>query len=157
MADFNKAIVITLKNEGGYINDPLDKGGETKYGISKKSYPDLDIKSLSIEQAKEIYKKDFWDCLKCNFIENQKLANKIFDMSVLMGIKNVVKKLQLVICLKYCVNITIDGIIGIETLNYINGHKSDIIYEEFIKQLDNYLHDLNKPKYIQGWIKRLYS
>jgi lysozyme family protein len=47
--------------EGGYINDPEDPGGETKYGISKRSYPHLDIRSLTLDQAKEIYRKEWWD------------------------------------------------------------------------------------------------
>jgi len=49
-----------LKREGGYVDDPTDRGGETKYGISKRSYPQLDIKNLTLEQALEIYRKDYW-------------------------------------------------------------------------------------------------
>jgi len=64
MADFNQAIEKTLVNEGGYINDPLDAGGKTKFGISKRSYPDVDIKNLTVDGAKSIYKKDYWDKLK---------------------------------------------------------------------------------------------
>lgn len=58
---FPEAIEIVLESEGGYSNDPLDKGGETKYGITKRRYPDIDIKSLTISQAKELYREDFWD------------------------------------------------------------------------------------------------
>ena len=47
--------------EGGYANDPNDPGGETNYGISKRSYPDLDIKNLSLSNAISIYKRDYWD------------------------------------------------------------------------------------------------
>ena len=57
---FDKAMNFVGLMEGGYVNDPIDKGGETKYGISKRSYPNLDIKNLTKEQAREIYYKDFW-------------------------------------------------------------------------------------------------
>ena len=56
--DFNKIIEKVLKHEGGYVNDPTDLGGETNYGITKRFYPDVDIKNLTEEQAKEIYKKE---------------------------------------------------------------------------------------------------
>ena len=57
---FDKAFEFTIGVEGGYVNDPSDPGGETKFGVSKKSYPNLDIKNLTITQAKEIYYKDYW-------------------------------------------------------------------------------------------------
>ena len=60
------AINHTLELEGGYVNDPNDSGGQTKYGISKKAYPDLDIPNLTIAQAMEIYRKDYWDRCKCD-------------------------------------------------------------------------------------------
>ena len=61
MKNFNEIIEQVLEHEGGYVNDPKDLGGETKYGITKRFYPDVDIKNLTVEQAKEIYKKDYWD------------------------------------------------------------------------------------------------
>ena len=57
MAHFERAIDKTLAWEGGYVNDPKDPGGETKYGISKRAHPDVDIKNLSREKACAIYKK----------------------------------------------------------------------------------------------------
>ena len=47
--------------EGGYVNDPNDPGGETNYGISKRSYPEVDIKNFSLGDAITIYKRDYWD------------------------------------------------------------------------------------------------
>ena len=57
---FNKIIEKVLEHEGGYVNDPKDLGGETKYGITKRFYPDVDIKNLTKEQAKTIYHTDYW-------------------------------------------------------------------------------------------------
>ncbi|MDD5060661.1 MAG: glycosyl hydrolase 108 family protein [Candidatus Marinimicrobia bacterium] len=57
---FDAAVSFVLDHEGGYSNDPNDPGGETNYGISKRSYPSLDIKKLTREQAIEIYRTDYW-------------------------------------------------------------------------------------------------
>lgn len=58
--DFEKALSFVLKWEGGYSNDPRDPGGETKYGISKRSYPNEDIKNMTIERATKIYYENYW-------------------------------------------------------------------------------------------------
>lgn len=50
-----------ISKEGGYVAHPNDPGGETKYGISKRSYPELDIKHITPEQAFKIYVKDFYN------------------------------------------------------------------------------------------------
>ena len=57
---FSEVIEDTLSHEGGYVFDPDDLGGETNWGISKRQYPDLDIKSLTREDAIDIYYKDYW-------------------------------------------------------------------------------------------------
>jgi lysozyme family protein len=64
--NFNKAIDILFDLEGYISNNPLDKGGLTKYGISKVYHPDIDIANLTIKQAKEIYLKYYWIPLGCD-------------------------------------------------------------------------------------------
>ena len=54
LTEFKDIIKVTLKHEGGYVNDPKDLGGETNMGITKRFYPDLDIKNLTVEYATEI-------------------------------------------------------------------------------------------------------
>ncbi|WP_425526518.1 glycosyl hydrolase 108 family protein [Xanthomonas oryzae] len=49
-----------LSHEGGYVNDPRDPGGETQWGISKRAYPELNIRALTRDQAIEIYRRDYW-------------------------------------------------------------------------------------------------
>ena len=83
-ANWTKAIDFVLKWEGGYVHDPLDPGGETNFGISKKSYPDLDIKNLTKEQAVEIYKRDYWLATKCDTLPYP-LDIIVFDTAVNMG------------------------------------------------------------------------
>jgi len=65
-ANFLKALEFTLKWEGGYVNDPKDPGGETKFGISKQKYPDEDITHLTLARACELYERDYWLQWKCN-------------------------------------------------------------------------------------------
>ncbi|MEN2984875.1 MAG: glycosyl hydrolase 108 family protein [Dictyoglomaceae bacterium] len=83
--NFEKAVNFVLKWEGNYSNDKDDYGGETKYGISKRSYPDLDIKNLTIEKAKEIYRKNYWEKMKCDNLPYP-MDIIVFDTSVNMGI-----------------------------------------------------------------------
>ena len=64
LTTFDEIIEITLEHEGGYVHDPKDLGGETNFGIAKRFYPDVDIKKSYKEEAKEIYKKDYWDRYK---------------------------------------------------------------------------------------------
>lgn len=57
---FDKAFEIVIGFEGGYSNDSNDPGGETKHGISKRYNPDVDIKNLTLEGAKQIYLERYW-------------------------------------------------------------------------------------------------
>lgn len=82
--NFNKAIKFVLKWEGGYSNDPNDPGGETKYGISKRSYPELDISKLTLKQAKEIYYQNYWLKSGCDELPYP-FDIVVFDTAVNMG------------------------------------------------------------------------
>lgn len=84
-AEFDRAVDFVLKHEGGYVNDPRDPGGETKYGISKRAYPMLNIKDLSVEDAKLIYEKDYWLKAGCDKLE-WPLCLVHFDTAVNMGL-----------------------------------------------------------------------
>ncbi len=90
MNNFDKALKFVLKWEGGYSNDPNDPGGETKYGISKRSYPELDISKLTLKQVKEIYYQNYWlktGCDKLPFPFNI----VVFDTAVNMGRSRAIK------------------------------------------------------------------
>ena len=92
---FDQAFDRLIGHEGGYVNDSADPGGETKFGISKRSYPNVDIKNLTREQAKTIYLRDFWQPLG----EDAHPAVKFqaFDFAVNSGIQTAVRKLQAVV------------------------------------------------------------
>lgn len=83
MASFENAVSKTLKWEGGFT---VDTGGKTKFGISQNAYPNIDIPSLTLEQAKEIYRRDYWAPVKGDQITDQSAANALFDFGVNAGL-----------------------------------------------------------------------
>lgn len=93
MIDFDTAIERILSHEGGYVNDPADPGGETQWGISKRSYPSVDIKKLTRDAAKELYRRDFWE-LVARQITDDALRFQILDAAVNHGMGNAVRFMQ---------------------------------------------------------------
>jgi len=93
--NFDDAINIVLNNEGGYVNNPADPGGETKFGISKHAYPDVDIANLTREQAIAIYKRDFWDRVQGDTLPAS-IAFQILDFAVNAGLSTAIRKAQFV-------------------------------------------------------------
>lgn len=83
---FERAFELVIGHEGGYVNDPQDPGGETKFGISKRAYPTLDIKGLTIEQAREIYLRDYWFGAGCDKVADDAMAILMFDCAVNQGV-----------------------------------------------------------------------
>ncbi|MBO7537558.1 MAG: hypothetical protein J6T29_04435 [Alphaproteobacteria bacterium] len=81
---YDQAFSMLMKNEGGYVNNPYDPGGETKYGICKKYNPNIDIKSITLDFAKQYYYQKFWHTMY-EKIKDQKIALKLFDTSVNIG------------------------------------------------------------------------
>ena len=83
---FDKAWEFTKRWEGGYVNDAADPGGETNFGISKRAYPKLNIKNLTEEDAKRIYKRDYWDFFNLDVVTNGRFATVVFDTAVNCGV-----------------------------------------------------------------------
>jgi lysozyme family protein len=110
MSAFDFAIGLVLQNEGGYVNHPSDPGGETKYGITKRQYPELDIANLTVEQAKGIYKRDYWDAISGDRLPPQ-IATLVFDCAVNQGPKRAIKFMQTAL------GTSADGVIGPRTLH----------------------------------------
>lgn len=83
--DANRILDFILLREGGYVNNPKDPGGETKYGISKRAYPELDIKNLTVAHAKELYIRDYYSLV---VDDKMTFPQKAFmtDTAVNMGI-----------------------------------------------------------------------
>jgi lysozyme family protein len=93
LIDFEIAIERILSHEGGYVNDPADPGGETQWGISKRSYPNVDIRNLTRDQAKDIYLRDFWSPVASN-VQDGAIRFQVLDAAVNHGMGNAVRMLQ---------------------------------------------------------------
>lgn len=107
---FEEAFRLLIGHEGGYANDPNDPGGETKYGISKRSYPHLNIAELTMVDAQQIYRRDFWGACNCSALPDW-VRFDVFDAAVNSGPTQAGKWLQ------FAVGATQDGVIGRETIN----------------------------------------
>lgn len=141
---FNKLIVC----EGGYVDNPKDPGGETKYGVCKRSYPDLDIKNLTLEKAKEIYCKDYWDRCKCNLLPDC-LAIIVADTAYNSGCNKAIKLLQKTLGIKE------DGIIGNQTLCAANACNRKKTVDSYIENRLNFLQSLRTwSTFGRGWTNR---
>lgn len=160
MAQFDEAFNIVISHEGGYNNKKRDKGGETKFGISKRAYPNLDIKNLTLEQAKKIYKTDYWDKVKADLIVSRKVAIQMFDISINSGVKRAVLLAQSALCdMGY--GIGIDGILGDVTLKSIN-KAGDILNSYLIERRKSFyrnivLQDETQREFLNGWLNRANS
>ena len=153
MAEFEPAVEWMLSHEGGYVNDPNDAGGETKYGISKRSYPDVDIAALTLDDAKAIYKRDYWASQRYEEIADQRVATKIFDMAVNMGFHRAHAIAQ-----QQC-GVKNDGILGPLTVAAINAKDADTFVVSLCNACVEFYSGLaeDKPtnqKFLNGWLKR---
>jgi lysozyme family protein len=161
MSEFNQAISVILKHEGGYVDHPSDPGGETKFGISKRSYPQLDIKNLSEENAKEIYYRDYWDKYRYGGINDQSVATKVFDMAVNMGPKQAHILLQRACCeVAGNESLIADGILGHKTMAMVNSLDPTRLVWALRNHMSGYYRALGRKNpeqyavFLKGWLTR---
>lgn len=146
---WNKCFELLMENEGGYVNDPKDSGGETKYGISKRQYPDVDIPNLTMEQAKDIYYRDYWLRNKCDCMPDC-ISVCLFDFCVNSSAVKARKLLQKALGVKE------DGIIGNQTIGTANRVPLRPVVEKYCDLRKDYLMSLNGFNHFgQGWLKRV--
>lgn len=156
---FQTAIKITLLNEGGYVNNPKDPGGETKYGISKKAYPNLDIKNLTSDQATTIYYRDWWTPHPYDQMTFPQLACKVFDTCVNLGTMRGIKFLQRCLIANGHPEITDDGGFGPHTLAVTNSIDGASLLDVYRQTQANYYNALVAAKpdlqeFLNGWLRR---
>lgn len=151
---FEEIIPEVLKREGGYVNDPDDRGGETRYGISKRSYPDINIKELTVSKATKIYLEDYWIPSKAEKLPEDIRAD-YFDSVVNHGQGNAVKILQRAVNSTGSPKIAVDGRIGRNTIRESERLKKSrfqafrtLFYSEIVNK------NRSQEKYWYGWFKR---
>lgn len=149
MGDFEKAFKKVIGHEGGYVNDPKDPGGETKYGISKRAYPHLGIASLDLETAKNIYFNDYWQKVKGCFLEHS-IALNMFDAAVNHGVNRAIKLAQ------GAVGVDTDGILGEKTLTALI--KADPVRFNALFNAERLAFYTTLPTFAsfgRGWVRRV--
>jgi lysozyme family protein len=157
---FDKQIGITLAFEGGYVNDPDDPGGETNYGISKRSYPDLDIAHLTRAQAIAIYKADYFQGPGFWALPDQ-IAGKVFDLGVNLGQQTATKLLQRALNnLGISPPLAIDGHCGQHTIEAANATLPGPVLFRLRQEAKNHYISLAAEhpglrKYLKGWLRRV--
>ena len=161
MSSFDDAIDATLKHEGGFVNNPNDPGGATRYGISQRSFPDEDIANLTLDRAKAIYRKNYWPAIYDKIV-HQSIATKLFDTGVNTGMTPAVKILQEALYACGDVGIIVDGKFGPRTLASVNNMEPNgLLFQMRTIQAAYYEHLMDKnPKlrvFAKGWSRRALS
>lgn len=151
---FNK---IIFDHEGGekITNHKNDRGGKTKWGISQKSYPNLDIAKLTIDDARAIYKRDYWDKVKGDLFPYS-ISFALFDQAINRGVIPSIKTAQTV------TGVSVDGIIGPNTISAIQKSNAPTFVKNFLKQSEKEYHkivanDETQGVFLEGWLNRLAS
>lgn len=160
MAEFEKAVEIVLQREGGFVDHPADRGGATNFGISQRSYPDLDIRALTRAQAVEIYRRDYWQDT-FDKIPLQKIADKLFDGVVNCGPVTAVKILQRALG-DIGFGVDLDGRFGPQTLQAVRlaceRHTKPLLDAWRARVARHYvdlvLQDQTQLVFLNGWLRR---
>lgn len=151
---FDDFVKIILKNEGGLVNDPKDPGGLTKYGISQRSYPNLNIKNLTEAKAKAIYKSDFWNPLNISGLKSDSLKLQILDHGVNAGKSSAAKLLQQLVKSKVTGKETISNDDIKKANDYLSVGTDLTKYYKDLRKTD-YKTKKNYPIYGPQWLKRV--
>lgn len=166
---FRYAIDRVLEFEGGYVNDPDDLGRETNFGVSRRSYPEIDIAALTRAEAVAIYRRDFWDPNRYGEIEDRDLAAKMLSLAVMAGGRRANRLAQIalntaaepaapppdVYITTRRPSLLNDGIMGAKTIAAVNAFPDPVRLLDRIRLLAA-LHfiGIGRAKYTIGWLNR---
>ena len=155
MGDFDNAFDLLIGNEGGYVNNPKDPGGETNWGITRAVAVDNgyagSMKSMPKETAKQIYKKMYWDELQCDQL-GFVVAFQLFDAGVNHGNSQAVKFLQ------RALSVADDGVIGAKTIAATNSLDDLQIVMLFnAERIEFYAALKTFSTFGKGWVRRVAS
>ena len=161
MADKNKLIPIIKKWEGGYSDNPNDRGGATNSGVTLAVYQSVygknktknDLKKMTESQWNYIFTKLYWNKWKADEIKNQSIANILVDWVWMSGL-GTIKKIQSLF------GLTADGIVGNKTISYINSHDQEEVFNKIWNRRKQFYESLvkNNPSqkvFLKGWMNRL--
>ena len=149
MGMFDYFIERVLVHEGGYVNDPRDPGQETRWGISKRAYPQVDIRNLTRAQAVDIYRRDFWQRVRGDELPRE-FAFQALDAAVNHGIGNAVRWMQ------RAAGVADDGVIGPVTLAAVQrAQAADLVLRFNAERLRFYAKLTTFSTFGRGWVNRV--
>ncbi len=171
MALFSKSLNAVLKHEGGFVDDPDDRGGATNMGITQATLADWrgkdvtteDVKALTVEEASGIYKGRYWDKMSLDLILSQPLAEAVMDFGVNAGVKTAGKALQQAANWvqkgRLRGELVEDGGIGPITLRYVNTTNERTLVLKFFEVRIRYYTSIcrGRPlnrKFLYAWMRR---
>lgn len=149
MVTLDEAFDRTMGHEGNYVNDPDDPGGETNWGISKRSYPNVDIKNLTRENAKAIWERDFWNPV-ARLVTHRSVVFQLCDAAYNHGFGNAVRILQ------RAVDTADDGHWGKNSMGrYMTYSENDILLRFIAYRTKFFIKLTTFSKYGRGWMDRI--
>jgi lysozyme family protein len=156
MSQFEPAVEITLKREGGFVDNPDDKGGPTNMGITQEDMPGVNLKTLTVQQATFYYEDHFWSPV-LELIQSQNVCNKIFDMGVVFGRETATRLAQVVLGLPAPY-----GVFGPETMSALNAHDPAAFLSAYKSRLEVHARwiltqDPTQEQFVNGWVNRINS
>ncbi len=169
MASFEQFLPMLLKYEGGYVNDPNDRGGETNKGITMATFRGCcqeilgldptseNLKALTDAQAGLIYRALYWNKVHADEFKLQHLANIVCDFFVNSGV-------HATILLQRIMNelgsqVAQDGVIGPASIQALNGLDQAEVYRRYKQGRISYYQELGQrfPTFLKGWLNRVNS
>lgn len=167
---FPAAFSKLLEIEKGFVNDPLDRGGPTKYGITMQTLSEYmgpgkmasidDVKGLTLNDAERIYRVLFWEPAQCDQIRDDRVAYALFDQAVNRGVGTAVKLMQSALNENLAnADLAEDGVIGPKTIALINAQEPNMIGMWFCEACQiRYakICELNQTqlRFLRGWLAR---
>lgn len=147
--NFDIAFEKLLGHEGGYVDHPSDPGGRTKYGISQRTYPGEDIRGMTLERAKAIYRRDFWGPAGCDAVPDA-IKFDLFDAAVNSGNATAIRFLQ------RAAGAFPDGVLGPNTLLSVGSMEPLRLLARFNGHRLDMMNDLPTwPTFGKGWAQRI--
>lgn len=163
MADYIKLKPFILRWEGGYVNDPLDRGGATNKGVTLATFKQVygsnktaeDLKQMTEAQWNHIFKKFYWDRWRADEINSQSVANIVVDWVWASGIHGI-KRVQRLL------GVVADGIVGTKTLTALNSQDSKTLFDRIKEDRIVFVNNIvlaNPPqkRFLKGWLNRINS
>ena len=173
MSVFEVAVQSVFAEEGSFVQDPADRGGATKYGISLRWLQSLGelpahwgidnpvtvetIRALTREHALFLYRTYFWNPHRYERLVHQRIATKAFDCTVNAGSRASHTALQWALRASGVETVRIDGFLGTQTINAANAADPQVLLAAFRSEIAGHYRLLKQPHFESGWLARAYA